>query len=68
VIKTPRKKVKIPKVFYDIELEKFLTVTEHNIYTEFKKYALRDKLIFTMFTYAGLRRTSLLILTGMILL
>jgi site-specific recombinase XerD len=60
LIKVPRKKLKIPKVFNDIELEKFLTATEHNTYTKFKKYALRDKLIFTMFAYTGLRRTELI--------
>ena len=60
LIRSPRKKVKIPKVFNDIELEKFLKATEHNVYTKFKKYALRDKLIFTMFAYTGLRRTELI--------
>ena len=30
LIRSPRKKVKIPKVFNDIELEKFLKATEHN--------------------------------------
>jgi len=60
LIRSPRKKVKIPKVFNDIELEKFLKATEHNTDTRFKKYALRDKLIFTMFAYTGLRRTELI--------
>ncbi|MCL4385528.1 MAG: tyrosine-type recombinase/integrase, partial [Cyanobacteria bacterium] len=60
LIRPPRKRVKIPKVFNDIELEKFLSATEHNIYTKFKKYSLRDKLIFTMFAYTGLRRTELI--------
>jgi len=60
LIRPPRKKVKIPKIFNDIELEKFLAATEHNIYTKFKKYGLRDKLIFTMFAYTGLRRTELI--------
>src|SRR4030065_888881 len=60
LIRPPRKKVKIPKVFNDNELEKFLKAPEHNIYTKFKKYALRDKLIFTMFAYTGLRRTELI--------
>jgi site-specific recombinase XerD len=60
LIRPPRKRVKIPKVFNDIELEKFLSATEHNTYTKFKKYALRDKLIFTMFAYTGLRRTELI--------
>ena len=59
-IKVPRKKVKIPKVFNDIELEKFLSATEHNYYSQFRKFALRDKLIFTMFAYTGLRRTELI--------
>jgi site-specific recombinase XerD len=60
LIRTPRKKTKIPKVFNDIELEKFLKATDHNIYNKYKKYALRDKLIFTMFAYTGLRRTELI--------
>jgi len=60
LIRTPRKKVKIPKVFNEIELEKFLKATDHNMYTQYKKYALRDKLIFTMFVYTGLRRTELI--------
>jgi site-specific recombinase XerD len=60
LIRPPRKRVKIPKVFNDIELEKFLAATEHNVYTKFKKYGLRDKLIFTMFAYTGLRRTELI--------
>ncbi|MHB8276714.1 MAG: tyrosine-type recombinase/integrase [Candidatus Humimicrobiaceae bacterium] len=60
LIRPPRKKVKIPKVFNDIELEKFLKATDHNSDTGFKKYALRDKLIFTMFAYTGLRRTELI--------
>ena len=60
LIRPPRKKVKIPKVFNDIELEKFLKAPDHNIDTRFKKYALRDKLIFTMFAYTGLRRTELI--------
>jgi len=60
LIRPPRKKVKIPKVFNDIELEKFLKVQDHNTDTRFKKYALRDKLIFTMFAYTGLRRTELI--------
>jgi site-specific recombinase XerD len=49
LIRPTIKKVKIPKVFNDIELEKFLAATEHHTYTKFKKYGLRDKLIFTMF-------------------
>ena len=48
------------QIFNDIELEKFLAATEHNVYTKFKKYGLRDKLIFTMFAYTGLRRTELI--------
>ena len=60
LIRPPRKKVKIPKVFNEIELEKFLKATDHNSDTRFKKYALRDKLIFTMFAYTGLRRTELI--------
>jgi site-specific recombinase XerD len=61
LIRSPRKKVKIPKVFNDIELEKFLAANKHNIYTKFKKYDLRDRLIFTMFAYTGLRRTELIV-------
>ncbi len=60
LIRPPRKKVKIPKVLNDIELEKLLKATDHNTDTRFKKYALRDKLIFTMFAYTGLRRTELI--------
>jgi len=60
LIRPPRKKIKIPKVFNDIELEKFLKAPYHNTDTRFKKYALRDKLIFTMFAYTGLRRTELI--------
>jgi len=60
LIRSPRKKVKIPKVFNDIELEKFLKAPDYNTDTRFKKYALRDKLIFTMFAYTGLRRTELI--------
>jgi site-specific recombinase XerD len=60
LIRSPRKKVKIPKVFNDIELEKFLKATDHNIYNKYRKYALRDKLIFIMFAYTGLRRTELI--------
>jgi len=60
LIRSPRKKVKIPKVLNDIELEKLLKATDKNSDTRFKKYALRDKLIFTMFAYTGLRRTELI--------
>jgi Site-specific recombinase XerD len=60
LIRSPRKKVKIPKVLNDIELEKLLKAPDHNSDTRFKKYALRDKLIFTMFAYTGLRRTELI--------
>ncbi|MHB8277406.1 MAG: tyrosine-type recombinase/integrase [Candidatus Humimicrobiaceae bacterium] len=60
LIRPPRKKVKIPKVLNEIEIEKLLKATAYNIYARFKKYALRDKLIFTMFTYTGLRRTELI--------
>lgn len=60
LIRSPRKRVKIPKVFNDIELEKFLKAPDYNTYTRFKKYGLRDKLIFTMFAYTGLRRTELI--------
>ncbi|MBM3703205.1 MAG: hypothetical protein FJW63_09545, partial [Actinobacteria bacterium] len=60
LIKTPRKKTKIPKVFNDIELEKFLKAPDYNSNTRFKKFALRDKLIFTMFAYTGLRRSELI--------
>ena len=60
LIRPPRKKVKIPKVLNEIELEKFLKAPDHNTDTRFKKYALRDKLIFTMFAYTGLRRTELI--------
>ncbi|TET10390.1 MAG: hypothetical protein E3J83_00585 [Candidatus Atribacteria bacterium] len=60
LIRPPRNKVKIPKVLNEIELEKFLKAPDHNTDTRFKKYALRDKLIFTMFAYTGLRRTELI--------
>jgi len=60
LIRPPRKKVKIPKVLNDIELEKLLKEPDFNTDTRFKKYALRDKLIFTMFAYTGLRRTELI--------
>lgn len=60
LIRPPRKKIKLPKVFNEIELEKFLKASDHNTDTRFKKYALRDKLIFTMFAYTGLRRTELI--------
>lgn len=60
LIRPPRKKVKIPKVLNEIELEKLLKAPDHNTDTRFKKYALRDKLIFTMFAYTGLRRTELI--------
>ena len=60
LIRPPRKKVKIPKVLNEIELEKLLKATDHNTDTRFKKYELRDKLIFTMFAYTGLRRTELI--------
>ena len=60
LIRPPRKKVKIPKVLNEIELEKLLKAPDHNTDTRFKKYSLRDKLIFTMFAYTGLRRTELI--------
>ncbi len=60
LIRPPRKKTKLPKVFNEIELEKFLKAPDHNTDTRFKKYTLRDKLIFTMFAYTGLRRTELI--------
>ena len=59
LIRPPRKRNKIPKVFNEIELEKFLKAPDHNTDTRFKKYVLRDKLIFTMFAYTGLRRSEL---------
>ncbi len=60
LIRPPRKRNKLPKVFNEIELEKFLKAPDHNTDTRFKKYALRDKLIFTMFAYTGLRRSELI--------
>lgn len=60
LIRPPRKRNKLPKVFNEIELEKFLKAPDYNTDTRFKKYALRDKLIFTMFAYTGLRRTELI--------
>jgi len=60
LIRSPRKKVKIPKVLNEIELEKLLKAPDYSTDTRFKKYALRDKLIFTMFSYTGLRRTELI--------
>ena len=59
LIRAPRKKVKIPKVLNEIELEKLLKAPDHNTDTRFKKYSLRDKLMLTMFSYTGLRRTEL---------
>ena len=59
LIRPPRKINKLPKVFNEIELEKFLKAPDYNTDTRFKKYVLRDKLIFTMFAYTGLRRTEL---------
>ena len=59
LIRPPRKRNKLPKVFNEIELEKFLKAPDRNTDTRFKKYVLRDKLIFTMFGYTGLRRTEL---------
>jgi site-specific recombinase XerD len=59
-ISAPKKKFKIPKVFNDIELEKFLKAPEYNISTRFEKYILRDKLIFVLFAYTGLRRNELI--------
>jgi site-specific recombinase XerD len=59
-ISAPRKKFKIPKVFNDVEFEKFLKAPEYNIDTRFEKYILRDKLIFALFAYIGLRRNELI--------
>lgn len=59
LIRPPRKRNKLPKVLNEIELEKFLKAPDYNTDTRFKKYALRDKLIFTMFAFTGLRRTEL---------
>ena len=41
LIRPPRKKVKIPKVLKEIELEKLLKATDKNSDTRFKKYILQ---------------------------
>ncbi len=43
-----------------LNLKNFLKHLIIILILRFKKYALRDKLIFTMFAYTGLRRTELI--------
>jgi len=59
-LKSPRVNQKLPKFLNEIELEKLLSAPDRTNKTRHIKFRVRDKLILTLFTYTGIRKSELL--------
>ncbi len=59
-LRSPRIPKPIPKYLNDIELEKLLSAPDRLKSKRLRKSLIRDKLILTMFSYAGIRKSELL--------
>lgn len=59
-LRTPRIPTPIPKYLNDIELEKLLSAPDRLKSKRLRKSIIRDKLILTMFSYTGIRKSELL--------
>lgn len=60
LLSLPKKHKKIPKFLNEIELAKLLSAPDRARSKRTTKFKIRDKLILTIFTYTGIRKSELL--------